>query len=90
MSKIFHMIRERDVSGISGTGKVLEGIQFSDGTIVVRWLSKHASTAVYNNIEEFEAIHGHDGAGKIVWEKTYREGWNDAMDKAHWAGLGPL
>ncbi len=68
--RTFHMIRERDVSGISGTGKVLEGVRFTDGTVVVRWLTHRASTAVYKNTDDFQIIHLHEGAGKIVWDKT--------------------
>jgi len=65
--KAFYFQREQDVSGVSGTGRVLEGIVFTDGTVAIRWLSKFASTAIYNSLAEFEAIHGHDGKGYIVW-----------------------
>ena len=63
----FNFTRTKDVSGISGTGKVLEGVEFTDGTVAVRWLSKHSSTAIYSSIDEFIQIHGHDGAGEIEW-----------------------
>jgi hypothetical protein len=63
----FNFIRTKDVSGISGTGVVLEGVEFTDGIVVVRWLSEHSSTAIYKNIDEFIIIHGHDGAGEIQW-----------------------
>jgi len=77
------MVRDRDVSGISGTGKVLEGVEFTDGTVVVRWLSTYASTAVYANIDQFQTIHLHEGAGRIVWDKTYEEGYQQARESAY-------
>lgn len=53
------MIRGADESGVSGTGKVLEGVEFSDGTVVVRWLTEKqaSSTAVYGSMRDFELIH---------------------------------
>lgn len=63
--KRFLLIRDEDVSGVSGTGCVAEGIQFSDGTAVIHWKSKIHSTNIYGNIEEVLAIHGHGGASKI-------------------------
>lgn len=53
------MIRGGDESGVSGTGKVLEGVEFSDGTVAVRWITPNqaSSTAVYESFDSFEAIH---------------------------------
>lgn len=53
------MIRGADESGVSGTGKVLEGVQFSDGIVVVRWLTPNqaSSTAIYESFESFNSIH---------------------------------
>lgn len=64
----FWLHREEDVSGISGTGVVAEGVQFSDGSCVIRWLGDLTSTNSYHNMAALEAIHGHDGKTKIVWE----------------------
>ena len=57
--KTFEMIREADESGVSGIGKVLEGIVFSDGTTIIRWCVKGSpnSTAVYRSFEDFKKIH---------------------------------
>ena len=65
--RLFHLVRTEDVSGVSGTGIVAEGIQFSTGKCVLAWVTKYISVAVYDSIEELEAIHGHDGRTKIVW-----------------------
>lgn len=63
----FYLQRDEDVSGYSGTGRVADGIQFNDGTCVLRWNSSTASTVIYNSIKELEYLHGHDGKTKIVW-----------------------
>lgn len=53
------MTRDADESGVSGTGKVLEGVVFTDGTTVIRWTvkDKPCSTAIYPTFEAFEFIH---------------------------------
>lgn len=57
----FDLVRLTDATGISGTGKVAEGCVFADGTAVLRWLTKHRSTVVYESAREVLAIHGHGG-----------------------------
>lgn len=42
--------RNEDVSGTSGTGIVAEGVQFTDGTVAVRWRSMIASHVIYLNV----------------------------------------
>jgi len=66
--KTFTLQRDTDVSGVSGTGQVAEGVQFSDGICVIRWYGVHQSTVVWPSIESVEAIHGHGGATRIVWD----------------------
>lgn len=63
----FHLQRDVDVTGVSGTGVVAEGVQFTDGTAALRWRSDHTSTAVYSSIADVETIHGHNGATRVVW-----------------------
>ena len=67
--RVFELIRTEDLSGISGTGLVAQGIEFDDGQCVMRWLSKPRTTAIYNNIKELEAIHGHKGRTKIFFKE---------------------
>lgn len=57
----FDLVRLRDATGVSGTGKVAEGVVFDDGTVVLRWLTKNRSTAIYESAREVVAIHGHGG-----------------------------
>lgn len=65
--KLFDLYRHEDETGVSGTGIVAEGVQFSDGTIAMRWLSEQTSTAIFKNVGDLRAIHGHDGKTQVVW-----------------------
>ena len=69
--RMFHLVRIEDVSGISGTGIVAEGVLFSTGKCVLAWVTEYQSVAVYDSIEELEAIHGHNGRTKIEWLGPY-------------------
>lgn len=75
-TKTFILYRDQDITGISGTGPVADGVAFPDGTVVVRWrdLGGPASergvrptTVVFESIPAVEALHGHNGATRIVW-----------------------
>jgi len=67
MFRKFILYRTEDVCGVSGTGKVAEGIQFSSGKCVISWISDTPSVEVYDNIEGIELIHGHHGKTEIRW-----------------------
>jgi hypothetical protein len=57
------------VTGVSGTGTVAEGVEFSDGTVVLKWcVGDHRSTVFWDSITDVEAIHGHDGRTQVVWD----------------------
>lgn len=67
-SRRFELHRDLDVSGVSGTGVVAEGVAFTDGTAVVHWIAgEHHSTVVWPDVAGVEAIHGHGGATRLVW-----------------------
>jgi hypothetical protein len=63
----FYLVRTVDVSGVSGTGIVAEGVQFHDGSVAVRWRSEHPSTVTWARIEDAMVVHGHDGLTKFEW-----------------------
>jgi hypothetical protein len=64
----FELVRHRDVSGVSGTGVVAEGIEWSDGTVALRWGGHYPTTTVWQDgIDALLAIHGHNGATVIRW-----------------------
>lgn len=66
----FLLIRDADISGVSGTGVVAEGTKFTDGAVALRWLGKHPTTALHENIESVEFVHGHGGLTRIVWQNA--------------------
>ncbi len=66
--KTFYLIRDVDVSGVSGTGKVAVGVEFPDGTAVLHWLTEIPSTTIYESVSDVEKVHGHGGATRVVFE----------------------
>jgi hypothetical protein len=66
--KHFWLERVEDVSGTSGTGRVAEGVVFSNGWCALHWLTKYTSVAFYQSVAELEAIHGHEGRTRVVFE----------------------
>jgi hypothetical protein len=63
----FELVRVEDVSGISGTGVVAEGVQFSNGRVALTWNSKYLSVEITENMLVFEALHGHGGKSLVRW-----------------------
>jgi hypothetical protein len=66
----FRLVRAVDVTGVSGTGAICEGVVFTDGTVALRWLTERASTAVYACLDDVLAIHGHHGATRVEFTDT--------------------
>lgn len=65
--KTFRLVRHEDISGISGTGVVAEGVQWSNGQVTLCWLGEHSSVAVWPSLEDAMEIHGHSGATEAVF-----------------------
>lgn len=64
----FVLRRYLDVSGVSGTGDVAEGVQWSDGTVSLRWPGDDPSVTFWQNgVSSVEAVHGHGGATEVVF-----------------------
>lgn len=60
MVRTFEVFRVEDETGISGSGKVLEGCVFSDGECVVRWVAETSpghSTSIFPSFGSFMSIH---------------------------------
>ena len=57
--RCFTLRREADVSGVSGTGVVLEGTLFSTGVVVVHWLTPppRGSIAIFDTLDQLLSIH---------------------------------
>ena len=64
--KVFQLHRDVDVSGVSGTGVVADGVEWPDGTCTIRWRGQRQSTVNWNSLDDVIAIHGHGGATRIV------------------------
>lgn len=67
--RIFTLIRHVDESGISGTGRVLDGVVFHTGQVVVCWRSDlnpdhpgFSSLAIYPSWDAFVHVHVHPHA----------------------------
>lgn len=73
--RLFQIVRHEDVSGISGTGIVAQGVEFDDGQVAVRWLGPiehpwgtvQPTTVLHPNIENVEMLHGHNGLTEVEW-----------------------
>lgn len=64
----FWLQRTEDVSGVSGTGRVAEGVIFTNGKVALSWLTPTTSIVVYDSITVCEQIHGHEGRTRVVFE----------------------
>jgi HNH endonuclease len=63
----FALYRRTDETGVSGEGTVAYGVQFADGTVVIRWLGDYASTVVWDSLDKAMQVHGHRGSTRVVW-----------------------
>lgn len=66
--KLLHLERDEDVSGVSGVGIVAYGAMFPDGSVVLRWDTRVRSTVMYDSLEDLEAITGHGGKTRVVFD----------------------
>lgn len=55
--RTFTVHRAADATGISGTGRVLDGVIFHTGQVVVCWRSDHGSITVFENWTAFDNVH---------------------------------
>ncbi|WP_328992508.1 hypothetical protein OG394_39605 [Kribbella sp. NBC_01245] len=63
----FVLDRLVDVSMVSGVGQVAEGVEFSDGSVALRWPGETPCTAVFPAIEAVIRVHGHGGMTVVRW-----------------------
>lgn len=70
----FLLNRRHDVNGISGTGIVAEGIEFSNGRCAMTWYGNVQSVTVYDRMRDLMKIHCHGDATSIEWiDEEHRE-----------------
>lgn len=68
----FILHRYKDPSQVSGVGNVAEGVEFTDGSVALRWPGEYPSTAVWPDIRAMEAIHGHNGLTVVEYQEPQR------------------
>ena len=79
--RLFYLQRHHDVSGVSGTGVVAQGCEFSDGRCALFWQSQMPSVCIGHSIDELIAVHGHGGNTTLHYQKpllandTHRPFW---------------
>lgn len=66
--RLFHLQRDTDITGASGTGRVADGVLWPDRTVTLRWRGEMPSTVNWSELAHAEAVHGHDGATRIVFD----------------------
>ena len=72
----FELHRDEDETGLSGTGLIVEGVEMSNGAVVMRWVPWPYSIAVYpeRGIESIEHLHSHRGRTRLMWLDGEAEG----------------
>jgi hypothetical protein len=53
----FYMVRNADETGVSGTGRVLDGVVFPSGSVSCCWRSDTPSINTYRSWVEFKHLH---------------------------------
>jgi hypothetical protein len=65
--RVFHLVRDEDISGVSGVGRVAVGAVFPSGKMVLEWLGADSSFEILDGLDHVERIHGHGGRTRIVF-----------------------
>jgi hypothetical protein len=66
--RTFKLVRKEDVSGVSGTGEVAEGVVFHDGQCILSWFGSYHSIEVHPNLDTLLSVHGHGGKTEVVFD----------------------
>jgi hypothetical protein len=57
--RVFQLMRDEDVSGVSGVGRVAVGVVFPSGKVLLEWLGSDTTFGIYDKLDHVERIHGH-------------------------------
>jgi len=75
MSKKFAMIRNFDITGVSGSGYMLEGVVFQNGKVAATWLPTGpiiaTSLVLFDSMDDFMKVRvdSHpENKTQIIWE----------------------
>ncbi|MFB6723814.1 hypothetical protein ACFCV3_26775 [Kribbella sp. NPDC056345] len=66
-ARLFRLVRHADASGLRGTGTLAEGVEWSDGSVALRWRGPWASTSSWDRMEALLAVHVTDGRTLLHW-----------------------
>lgn len=61
----WQLVRKKDVTGMSGTGVVAEGIQFRDNSVAYKWRTSPSTVQFAESIHDVQHIHGHSGNTRV-------------------------
>lgn len=77
----FYLARKEDVTGVSGTGRVADGVEFENGVVCLTWKSQFQSVTMLPSISLIEKVYTHLGQHdtKIMFVDEMHE---DIEDKA--------
>jgi hypothetical protein len=89
--KMFHIIRHGDESGVSGTGRVLDGVVWPNGWVNIYWRTDldpvkrgKASVTFYESFDAFEQIHitSHPtNETEVIWDDVELAAVQEELDK---------
>jgi hypothetical protein len=73
--RLFHLVRPSGAeagfgpsTGAAGPVTVAEGVEWSDGTVALRWWGRWPATSAWEGgIAAVLAVHGHNGTTKLRW-----------------------
>jgi hypothetical protein len=68
--RVFQLLRDEDISGVSGVGRVAVGVVFPSGKVVLEWLGENRSFEIFDTIEYVDRIHGHGGKTRVVFKSS--------------------
>lgn len=73
----FYLERIKDETGVSRTGRVLEGVVWQNGEVTVQWRPPHSTMGFYHSMQEFLTIHVdcHPSCNVVRWIDPH-EGWH--------------
>lgn len=57
MMRRFYLNRNDDKPGVSGVGRVLEGVLTESGRVIVEWIHPYKTIGIYDSLEQFVALH---------------------------------
>lgn len=73
--RLFQVIRNIDGKEISGTGHIIDGVIFGDGTVVIQWQGDYKSVSVFKSLNDFLAVHvkpKYQGENEFRWFEGYK------------------